>query len=134
MRIVQKMLALCALTGLVSLAAPARAEIPNMSLYLGLSGGGNFVLDRWDVNEIDADGTRVSPGHTGIVNGRLGFQPWSWLSLELGVGFIPAPADDINAIFAYQGDVLLQPFDFGDLTPFLDLGGGLGPSRGQSLC
>ncbi|MBN2362197.1 MAG: OmpA family protein [Deltaproteobacteria bacterium] len=105
-------------------AGAARAEIPNLSLDLGLSGGGNLVLDKWDIGERSEAGDQVSPGHTGIVKGRVGFTPWRWLSLEVGAGLVPAPTGpEVNAVLQYEGDVLIQPFDFGDLTPFLDIGG-----------
>ena len=106
-------------------AGTSRAEIPNLSLDVGLTGGGNLVLDRWDIAEFDDAGNFVNPGHGGLIKGRLGVTPWRWLSLELGVGLVPTPAGDLNMITQYEGDVLIQPFDFGNLTPFLDLGGGV---------
>ncbi|MBN2362113.1 MAG: OmpA family protein [Deltaproteobacteria bacterium] len=107
----------------IAVTATARAEIPNLSLDLGLSGGGHFALDGWDIREVQG-GEWVSPGHTGVLKGRVGFTPWRWLSLELGLGLVPAPADDINVITQYQLDVLAQPFDFDKFTPFVDVGVG----------
>jgi len=117
---------LVALVLAAAVAATARAEIPNMTLNLGLSGGGHFVLDTWDIREYqDSNGTRawVSPGHTAIVGGHVGFTPHPWVTLELGLALIPAPADDINLITEYQIDALIQPFSFDKFTPFLDVGG-----------
>ena len=109
---------------LAMLAAPtARAEIPAMSLDLGLTAGGNLVLDQWDVNEVDANQRWLTPGHGGLVKGRLGFTPWRWLSLELGAGVVLAPARNLNWITQYEVDVLIQPFSFYNFTPFLDVGG-----------
>ncbi|MBN2362198.1 MAG: OmpA family protein [Deltaproteobacteria bacterium] len=104
-------------------ATAARAEIPNLSLDLGITAGGHLVLDQWDVNEQDTSGNWTIPGHTGLVKGRIGFTPWRWMSLELGAGLVPAPSANLALLTQYEADLLIQPFDIGDLTPFLDVGG-----------
>jgi len=117
---------LVALVLAAAVAATARAELPNMALNLGLSGGGHFVLDTWDIREYadTASGRAwVSPGSTAIFAGHVGFTPLPWLSLELGLALIPAPADDVNIITEYQIDALIQPISFDKFTPFFDVGG-----------
>lgn len=116
-------LALAALALGLAATGPARAEIPNMSAYGGLSLGGNLVLSGWDVNELE--GTQwTSPGSGPLLKVRGGFQPFRWISGEVGLGLGLAPAGDVNAILQYELDVLVQPFDFDKLTPFLDVGVG----------
>ena len=89
-------------------ARPARAEFPSRALYLGVYGGADMTLRDWDLRAADRPMT-LTPGSTGLVGVRVGFQILSFLALEGELAYLPLTASggarnhalsyDLNAVF-----------------------------------
>lgn len=107
----------------VSTANAQEVMVPPSGLYFGIFGGGNLVLDNWDLYH-SADGG-VSPDHSGIFGVRIGGQIIPHLALEAGIGVLPYTAenDEGGIALSYTGDLLIN-FIEGRWVPFLILGGG----------
>ena len=73
--------------GLLTVSGTAHADLPNPAVYFGLSGGGVFPSDQWDLNEVDSLDNPVAPGTTGNLKLRLGVQPAWWLGIEATGGW-----------------------------------------------
>jgi len=107
----------------LSASTAAHADIPYKAFYLGLYGGGNIVLDDWDL--ADEDDANLAPDSGVTFGARLGFQFTHWLAIELGLGGLPltSPMGGSNFALSYTGDALFHPFK-GDWVPFIDVGTG----------
>ena len=100
--------------------------VPAPSIYLGISGGGHFVLTDWDFSEIDAEGRHVSPESGLLGKLRLGFQLSERIALEAAVGhFAFKAATETNPGMIYEGDLLIFLANEDPWSGFLTLGAGL---------
>lgn len=105
-------------------AGAAQADIPAKAFYFGVRGGGNIVLDDWDLSPVGNG--KVGPTTGGLVGGHLGFQFNPWVALELGVDWLPtthSETDESNSVLSYRGDILISLMR-GDWVPYVDVGGG----------
>lgn len=109
--------------------APARAEYPSGSLYIGASGGYNLRLVDWELGkDVKWDGT--APGQaksSAIAQLRLGYQIIPQLAIELAGSYLPIQASyDNKWNRAIKGELnALFHFFSGDWTPFVLVGGGI---------
>ena len=115
------------LTGVIALAlcAPVlAAEPPAQAVYVGVLGGGHFVLDDWTLG----DSARIrggGPDSSALAGIRIGGMATRWLGLEGTISFIPTQLGNESMLaMDYGFSVLLQPFH-GAVQPYLVLGGGL---------
>ncbi|MCB9527831.1 MAG: OmpA family protein [Myxococcales bacterium] len=109
-------------------AAPrdGRLGVPAPSLYVGISGGGHFVLTDWDFTEIDGEGRHVSPESGPLGKLRIGFQVAERIALEAAVGhFAFDAATETNPGMIYEADLLLFLANEDPWSGFLTLGAGL---------
>ena len=101
----------------------AYADIPSKSFYIGVFGGGNIVLDDWDLHDRADSGQ--SPSSGAAFGLRVGGHVAPWLALELGLTALPYTSDDddSNLALSYSGDLLFH-LTRGNWVPFIDVGGG----------
>ena len=109
-------LAAClAVIGCLVPAGQARAEFPDNSAYIGVYGGGHLLMRDWDIG-----GPETEPDHSATAGLRLGWQIWSTLAVEAGLGWIPT-AD--STLLTSNVDVLYH-FTKDDWAPFVSVGVG----------
>ncbi len=111
----------------------ASADGPEKAFYLGVYGGGNVVLDDWDVAHFGD--TLFSPETSAIFGGRIGGVIHPHVGLEVGAGILPTTieANDESSklgldhsevsILAWNLDLLIW-VTRGDWAPFVPVGGG----------
>ncbi len=124
----------CAACALVVSAQPATAaEIPHYGVYVGVSGGGHFALDRWTLGADDLVGSSGAPKYGGLVSVRVGGQAQYWLGIETELSVLPLKATDSIALAMHYGlSLVLQP-SRGAFEPFFVIGAGLYQSFKEPL-
>lgn len=111
---------------LIGLNASAQATsdagllTPDGGLYIGAYVGGHFVLDDWDLSEVEDAGIAID--HGADVGLRVGFHPTWWIAAEIGVGLLPLrAADELNIAVTTTADLLFLTYR-GRWVPFIDIG------------
>jgi outer membrane protein OmpA-like peptidoglycan-associated protein len=107
---VRKIFQLFALVAtLVVGVSSSRAEFPDFAFYLGINGGGNFVLRDWDLRN-EHTPTTNTPGTSGVVGFRLGVQMVSWIALEGEFEWLPLTSStgDRNHVMTYDLNILFH--------------------------
>ncbi|HEY3450571.1 MAG TPA: OmpA family protein [Myxococcales bacterium] len=118
-------LSLIAAAAALALASvPARADVPEREVYLGLTGGATLPLRSWDLgaNVIQNQFEATNSMQVGL---RVGFQLTSQLAFEVGAQYLALQLLESRASpgFVYHGDVLYH-FMKGDFSPFIIGGAG----------
>jgi len=102
---------------------PAAADWPDKSIYLDIYGGGNLVVDKWDLHKVGNAGIDIDHGL--VFGAKLGGYPLWWLGLEGGLGVLPLSTDgagDNTALDMHVGALFhLMKTSW---SPYLTAGGG----------
>ena len=108
---------------IIATTGVAQADVPERGFYIGVYGGGNFVLDDWDLYKVGDGG--ISPNHSATFGVRLGGHLTWWLAIEGALGVLPytSDADETNIAMNYSLDLLFHLMR-GSWVPFIDVGGG----------
>lgn len=96
-----------ALSATFMLGSATRADADTPSLYVGLYGGGNIVVDDWDLHRRPDSGT--PPGSGLDLGFRGGVDLFSWFSLQGNLSLLPftSEAGEGNTAIEYGADALL---------------------------
>ena len=112
---------------LVCAASPARADFPHPALYIGVWGGGNFVLRDWDLGPNSRSYGPNVKDHSGLFGGRLGVQLIDRLALEAEVAWLPGVKSNNNrdnTTLLYDLNLVFH-FLKGNWTPTISAGVGM---------
>ncbi len=127
-------LACATLASLVLSSGTAKAEYPAPKPYIGIFGGGNYQLTKWDIGRlVESDAQRVKD-LTPQVGLRLGYQVLKPLALELEFSnlFLKSEAGDKNTAFHYSLNAYYHILP-SDWTPYVGLGVGMFHNTSDNL-
>ncbi|MFT7625057.1 MAG: OOP family OmpA-OmpF porin [Myxococcota bacterium] len=124
-----------ALILMLSVPLLTSAKAPEKAFYIGVFGGGNIVLDDWDLAPFGDAG--YSPETSAIFGGRIGGILHPQVGLELGVGLLPTTSETNDVTASLVGDwggqdnsILMWTLDVliflttDDWAPYIPIGGG----------